>query len=136
MVSLNKIMIMGNLGGDPEMRYTPQGIPVTSFSVAVNRYYKDSSGERQSETQWFRISTWRQLAENCNQYLGKGRRVYVEGSFRSRAWQAEDGQTRYSNEINANQVIFLDRAGETGTQPNEGAFGEESLEPEDLPFES
>ena len=92
--------------------------------------------DSQSETQWFRSSTWRQLAENCNQYLGKGRRVYVEGSFRSRAWQAEDGQTRYSNEITANQVIFLDRAGETGTQPNEGAFGEESLEPEDLPFES
>ena len=74
MATLNKIMVIGNLGGDPEMRYTPQGTPVTSFSVAVNRFYTDPNGERQKETQWFRVSAWRQLAEQCNQYLARGAR--------------------------------------------------------------
>jgi len=139
MVSLNKIMVMGNLGMDPEMRYTPQGTPVTNFSVAVNRYFNDSNGERQSETEWFRVEAWRQLAEVCNQYLAKGSRAYIEGRFRSRTWQGNDGQTRYSSEIVAERVIFLDRPGGQQSSGPADTYNEESsappsLEPDDLPF--
>ena len=134
MASLNKIMVIGNLGGDPEMRYTPQGTPVTSFSVAVNRYYRDANGDRQEETQWFRVSAWRQLAELCNQYLAKGRKAYVEGSFRGRSWQGADGQTRYTNEIIADRVVFLDRAAGAGPGRGEAPFDDETVDPEELPF--
>jgi len=137
LVSLNKIMVIGNLGGDPEMRYTPQGTPVTNFSVAVNRYFNDSNGERQEETQWFRVEAWRQLAELSNQYLAKGRRAYIEGRFRSRTWQGNDGQPRHSSEIVAERIIFLDRAGEQpsfGPTNNEDFSPPPSLEPDDLPF--
>ena len=133
MATLNKIMVIGNLGGDPEMRYTPQGTPVTSFSVAVNRVYTDFNGERQEETQWFRVSAWRQLAEQCNQYLAKGRKAYVEGRFRGRTWQGADGQPRFSSEIIADRVIFLDRAG-TGPARGEAPFDDETVDPEELPF--
>ena len=136
MVSLNKIMIIGNLGGDPEMRYTAQGVPVTSFSVAVNWFRNDPSGERQKETEWFRVVTWRQLAEQCNQYLAKGRKAYIEGRFQSRTWQGNDGQTRTSNEIVADRVLFLDRpagqeAPDGGAEFEPGAVPED---PDDLPF--
>ena len=136
MVSLNKIMIIGNLGGDPEMRYTAQGVPVTNFSVAVNYRYNNASGERQEETQWFRVEAWRQLAELCNQYLIKGRRAYVEGRFRSREWQGNDGQTRTSNEIIADRVLFLDRAGGQDGPESGGDFvpGAAPEDPDDLPF--
>ena len=134
MATLNKIMVIGNLGGDPEMRYTPQGTPVTSFSVAVNRFYTDPNGERQKETQWFRVSAWRQLAEQCNQYLAKGRKAYVEGSFRGRSWQGADGQTRYTNEIIADRVVFLDRPGEAGPERGEAPFDDEIVDPDKLPF--
>ena len=133
MATLNKIMVIGNLGGDPEMRYTPQGTPVTSFSVAVNRYYNDASGERQEETQWFRVSAWRQLAEQCNQYLAKGRKAYVEGRFRGRSWQGADGQTRFSSEIIADRVLFLDRPG-MGSARGEAPFDDETVDPDELPF--
>lgn len=133
MATLNKIMIIGNLGGDPEMRYTPQGTPVTNFSVAVNRYYNDANGERQEETQWFRVSAWRQLAEQCNQYLAKGRKAYVEGRFRGRTWQGADGLPHFSSEIIADRVLFLDRAG-TGPSRGEAPFDDETMDPDELPF--
>ena len=137
MVSLNKIMVIGNLGADPEMRYTPQGIPVATFNVAVNRFYNDASGERQKETEWFRIVTWRQLAEQCNQYLTKGRRAYVEGRFQSRSWQGADGQTRTTNEIVADRVLFLDRPGASeapGAEPESDPEPADPDNPDDLPF--
>jgi single-strand DNA-binding protein len=118
MVSLNKIMVIGNLGGDPEMRYTPNGNPVTSFSLATNRRYTSSDGERHEETEWFRIITWSGLAERCNQYLTKGQRAYVEGRFTSRTYKGSDGQERTSNEINANNVLFLSQP--VGTDSNAG----------------
>ena len=133
MATLNKIMVIGNLGGDPEMRYTPQGTPVTSFSVAVNRYYNDASGERQEETQWFRVVAWRQLAEQCNQYLAKGRKTYVEGRFRGRSWQGADGQTRHTSEIIADRVLFLDRSG-AGPARGEAPFDDQTVDPDELPF--
>ena len=134
MVSLNRITVIGNLGSDPEMRYTSQGVPVTNFRIAVNYRRTDASGERQEETEWFRVEAWRQLAELCNQYLTKGRRAYVEGRFRSREWQGNDGQTRTSNEIVADRVLFLDRPGGAepgGEMPDADA---NTTDPDDLPF--
>lgn len=134
MVSLNKIMVIGNLGGDPEMRYTPQGVPVATFSLAVNRFYNDPSGERQKATEWFRIVTWRQLAEQCNQYLAKGRRAYVEGRFQSRTWQGADGQPRTTQEIVADRVLFLDRPVGVEAPAEEATPAPAPSEPDDLPF--
>ncbi|MBN18431.1 MAG: single-stranded DNA-binding protein [Chloroflexi bacterium] len=112
MAGLNKIMVIGNLGSDPEMRYTPNGAPVTSFSVATNRSYTTSQGERRDETEWFRIVAWNQLAETCNQFLKKGSSVYAEGRLRTDSWTSKDGEPRFTNEIIANQVVFLDKRGD------------------------
>ena len=123
----NKIMVIGNLGNDPEMRYTANGNPVTSFNIATNRSYTGSDGERVTETEWFRVSAWRQLAELCNQFLAKGRLAYVEGRLRSNKWESPaDGQTRCSHEITADKVLFLDRtpsaeSASNMTSPEEGA---------------
>jgi single-strand DNA-binding protein len=117
MASLNKIMLIGNVGTDPEMRYTPNGNPVTSFRMAVSRRYT-ASGERREETEWFTVEAWNQLAEQVNQYLMKGRRAYVEGRFRSRSFVGNDGQTRFVNEVVANRVLFLDRRSDM----EEGSF--------------
>ena len=132
---LNKVMVMGNLGADPEMRFTADGTPITNFRIAVNRMVGGMNGERRQETDWFTVVAWRKLAETCNQYLTKGKRVYVEGRLQIRSWQAQDGQTRYQTEIVANDVIFLDRA----TSPLPGGAQEDSIElgeiePEELPF--
>ena len=132
---LNKIMVIGNLGRDPEMRFTADGTPVTSFSVAVNRIAGGADGERREETDWFRVTAWRKLAETCNQYLAKGKRVYIEGRLQTRQWQGQDGQTRYSTDIIANDVIFLDRA--TTALPGSGQdehLDQTDVEPDDLPF--
>jgi single-strand DNA-binding protein len=135
MVSVNRIIIIGNLGSEPEMRFTPNGRPVTSFSVATNRRYTTSEGERREETEWFTVVTWGRLAEQCNQYLTKGRLVYVEGRLRTHTWEGQDGQKRYRNEIVADRVSFLDRQAVAplhGEKPSEGGIDE--LEPEDIPF--
>ncbi len=134
-------MVIGNVGSDPEMRFTPAGKPVTSFPLATNRFFTTSDGERKRETEWFDIVTWDRQAESCNQFLTKGQRVFVEGRLRTRSWDGQDGQKRFRVEINANRVIFLDRRGEGGS----GEFPEsDSLEsegegatvgPEELPFE-
>ena len=129
MASLNKIMLIGNVGSDPEMRYTPNGKAVTSFRMATNRRYTTSSGESKEETEWFRVNVWGRQAESCNQFLSKGKRVYVEGRLRSQNWEGQDGQMRTSLEVSANRVIFLDKAAPVPL-PEEGA-----LEPEDLPFD-
>jgi single-strand DNA-binding protein len=136
MVSLTKIMLIGNLGTDPEMRFTPSGTPVTSFNVATNRVYTTSDGERKQETEWFRVTAWRKQAESCNQFLTKGKLVYVEGSLRTRTWEDRDGQRRTTLEVNADRVLFLDRQA-VAPLPGEEApaeAGEEGVEPEDLPF--
>ena len=105
---LNKVMIIGNLGRDPEMRYTPSGRPVTSFSVATSRKWNTSDGERRTETEWFSIVAWGNLAEICNQYLSKGQRVYVEGRLQTRRWEDTDGNKHTSTEVVANEMILLD----------------------------
>ena len=129
MASLNKIMLIGNVGSDPEMRYTPNGKAVTSFRMATNYRYAGSDGERREETEWFRVSVWGRQAESCNQFLSKGKRIYVEGRLRSRSWEGQDGQMRTSLEVSANRVIFLDRVA-PASLPEEG-----ELEPQDLPFD-
>lgn len=138
MAGLNKMLVIGNLGSDPEMRYTPNGNPVTSFSLATNRTYTASDGERREETEWFRIVAWNQLAERCNQYLTKGGRVYVEGRLKSSTWTGQDGQSRSRNEIIANVVLFLDSSGgrpgsEEGVTPR-GQSEEPVGDAEDLPW--
>jgi single-strand DNA-binding protein len=135
MAWLNKVMIIGNVGTDPEMRFTPNGTPLTSFRLATNRMFTTSDGERRKETEWFDIITRDRQAESCNQFLSKGQRVYVEGRLRTRSWEGQDGRTHFRVEIHANRVIFLDRK---PTAPELGAEGQaaiiEELEPEDLPF--
>ena len=108
-MSLNKAMIIGNLGRDPEMRYTPSGQAVTQFTVAVNRNYKDHDGNWQEETEWFRVVAWGPLAERTAEYLRKGRKVYVEGRLQTRQWEGQDGQKRTSLDLTADNVISLER---------------------------
>jgi len=133
MAGLNKIMIIGNVGTDPEMRFTPNGKPVTSFSLATSRTFASPEGERRQETEWFNVVTWNRLAETCNQFLTKGRRAYVEGRLHTRTWEGQDGQKRTRVEVIANTVLFLDRSG--ATAPTEEAVeGTEPVETDELPF--
>jgi single-strand DNA-binding protein len=139
---LNKCMVIGNLGADPEMRYTANGSAVTTFRVAVNESWTDRDGQRQEHTEWFRIVTWNRLAETCAQYLTKGRQVYVEGRLRTRQWEDQQGQTRYMTELIADNVRFL--GGGQGGQGSGGAAfapgmavgpdSEGDIDPDDLPF--
>jgi single-strand DNA-binding protein len=115
---LNKVMIIGNLGKDPEMKFTPSGKPVTTFSVAVGRMYKTPEGESREETEWFRVVAWNQLAEICNQYLHKGNKVYVEGRLQTRTWKDNSGQDRYMTEVIANDMQMLDTR-QAGQGPSE-----------------
>jgi single-strand DNA-binding protein len=136
MPSLNKVTVIGNVGNEPEMRFTPNGKPVTSFSVATNWVYTSPEGERKQETEWFNVVAWNRLAEQCNQFLAKGKLVYVEGRLHTRSWEGQDGQQHTRMEVIANRVIFLDRKG-SGTMGEEkvdeaGPVGD--MEPEDLPF--
>jgi single-strand DNA-binding protein len=149
-MSLNKAMIIGNLGRDPEMRYTPSGQAVTQFTVAVNRNFKGQNGEWQEETEWFRVVCWGPLAERTAEYLRKGRKVYVEGRLQTRQWEGQDGQKRYTTELIAQTVTALDRrpddAGDPGpagraerpTAANRPEVGEgaplEEPDLDDLPF--
>jgi single-strand DNA-binding protein len=123
-MSLNKAMIIGNLGRDPEMRYTPSGQAVTQFTVAVNRNYKDQNGDWQEETEWFRVVAWGPLAERTAEYLRKGRKVYVEGRLQTRQWEDQSGQKRYTTELIASTVTALDPRprddGDPGFQPRSG----------------
>ena len=104
---LNKVMIIGHLGREPEMRYTPSGRPVTTFSVAVSRSWNTVDGERHSETEWFNIVAWGNLAEICKQYLHKGQQVYIEGRLQTRHWEDKEGQKRTSVEVVANEMMML-----------------------------
>lgn len=134
MASLNKIMVIGNLGTDPEMRFTPSGSQVTSFRLAATRNYTTSEGERKQETEWFTVTTWGKQAETCNQFLAKGRRAYVEGRLRTSSWEGQDGQKRFKTEIVADRVIFLDRPGAAPLPDETEELGTEDIQAEDLPF--
>lgn len=109
-MSFNKIIVVGNLGRDPEMRYTPQGTPVCTFSLASNERRKTSAGEQQDITTWFRVKVWGKQAETVSRYLSKGRSVYVEGRLHVEDWTDRDGKPRYTLEVNASDVHFIDGA--------------------------
>ena len=133
---LNKVLIIGNLGADPEMRYTADGTAMTNFRMASSRSWTGADGEKKEETEWFSIVCWRKLAELCSQYLQKGRRVYVEGRLKTRSWQGDDGVRKYRTEVIGDSVIFLDggsgeRSERPAAAPEEGGWDV----PEEIPFE-
>jgi single-strand DNA-binding protein len=154
------ITIIGNLGSDPEMRYTQSGVAFTSFSVAVNDFRRGKDGQDEEHTDWFRVTCWRGLAEIANNYLQRGSQVFVEGRFRTSEWTGNDGQTRMSLEVDANNLQLLARSredgpggggggggapaarpdggggggGDGGPPPEPAGGGGESVDPDDLPF--
>ena len=119
MASVNKAIIVGNLGRDPEMRYTQSNTPVATFSVATTDQWTDKNGERQERTEWHRVVAWARLAEICGQYLQKGKQVYIEGRLQTREWEDQNGQKRYTTEIVAREMQMLGRAGGEASQRNE-----------------
>lgn len=146
-MSFNKITLVGNLGRDPELRYTPQGTPVCSFTMATNERRKDKGGEFQDQTTWFRVTLWGRQAETASQYLTKGRPVYIEGRLRLEEWTDRDGKQRYTLEVHATDMQFIGGRGEEGTgggggrpEPPRGAgggggeAGTPDIEDDDIPF--
>jgi len=129
MGSVNKVILVGNLGADPELKYTPSNRPLCNLSVATNEVFKDKSGQRQERTEWHRVTVWGEQAESCSKYLAKGRSVYVEGRLQTRSWDDKtDGKKRYSTDIVAERVVFLGGGGgaEGGARRGGGrAWGEE-----------
>ena len=147
MSNLNKVMLIGRLTKDPEMRYTPSGQPVTSFSIATNRYGKGTDGDRREFTDYHNIVAWnigsRTLAELVAQYTRKGSLVYVEGRLQTRSWEGQDGQKRRTTEVVANDVQFLDSRGggtagsgaeEMPPPPDDPGGGVRDVDPDDIPF--
>lgn len=138
---LNKVMIIGNVGRDPEMRYTPAGKAVTSFSVAVGRRWTTPENEVRDETEWFNVVAWDRLAETCNQLITKGRKVYIEGRMQTRSWDdRETGQKKYRSEVVASTMLLLDSRpgaggpGGAGGRDMDPGFPSDDMEPDDIPF--
>ena len=123
---LNKVMIIGHLGRDPEMRYTPSGRPVTTFSVATNRSWQSADGERHEETEWFNVVAWGSLAEFCNQNLIRGQQIYIEGRLQTRKWDDAEGKKHFATEVVAREVIML------GERKDVDSLPVEHLETEDM----
>ena len=136
MAGLNKVILIGNLGKDPELRFTPDGTPVANFSIATSEHWKDKkTGKKREKTEWHRIVAWRRLAEICDDYLTKGRQVSIVGKLQTRSWE-KDGITRYTTEIVADDVQFLGknpRTNEADTPPAPVEAPPETPE-EDIPF--
>jgi len=126
---MNKIMLIGRLGKDPELNVTPDGTPVAKFSLAVNRYTKSSSGERKEETDWFNITAWRQLAETCEKYLHKGSKVYVEGRLTQRKYTDRDGVQRTSIDVTISEMEMLDPKPTSGSSEGYSAGSSDSGDP-------
>lgn len=112
--SINKVILIGNLGQDPELRYTPSGTAVCNMRIATNESYKDSNGEWVDKTEWHSVVAWARLAEICGQYLKKGSQVYFEGSLQTRSWEDRDGNTRYTTEVKAREMMMLSGRDESG----------------------
>lgn len=137
--SLNKVQLIGNLGKDPELKYTPSGVAVATFSIATSESWKDADGNQQEKTEWHNIVAWRKLAEICGEYLKKGKKVYLEGKLQTRNYE-KDGVKRYVTEIVADQLIMLDggggaaRGGSSGSSASEPAPMSDVPKDDDLPF--
>ena len=154
MGSVNKVILVGNLGADPELKYTPSNRPVCNLSVATNEVWKDKAGQKQERVEWHRVNVWGDQAEHCSKYLAKGRMVYIEGRIQTRKWQDKEGKDRYSTEVVADRVVFLggqgpgaEGSGGGGGGSKKRGWGEESQTPaaaaapsgpppgdEDIPF--
>ena len=153
MAGVNKVIIVGNLGRDPEIKYTQSNVPVANFSVATSESWKDkATGEWQEKTEWHRIVAWRHLAERAEKYLRKGKQVYIEGKLETRKWQGQDGQDKYTTEIIAREIQLLGRRDEEGggggggygagpgssgnfnPPPMDGGSGGAAADDDDLPF--
>jgi single-strand DNA-binding protein len=119
-MSVNKVILVGRLGQNPEVRYTPSGAAVANFSVATNESWSDKSGQKQERTEWHKVVVWGKLAELCSQYLAKGRQVYLEGRLQTRQWQDKDGQTKYTTEVQAQTVQFLGGQAGAGRDAGQG----------------
>ncbi|MBD66452.1 MAG: single-stranded DNA-binding protein [Halobacteriovoraceae bacterium] len=118
-MSVNKVILLGRLGQDPELKYTPSGAAVCNFSLATSESWNDkNSGQKQERTEWHRVVVWGKLAELCNQYLSKGRQAFVEGRLQTRSWEDKSGQKRYTTEINATTVQFIGGQANTSTNTN------------------
>ena len=128
------VVVVGNVGRDPEMRYTPNGTAVTNFTVAVNRRWKNQDGEQQEKTTWFRVTAWGKLAEVCNEHLSKGRLVLVEGEVEASAWMGQDGEPRATLELRAQNVRFLGGKGATSGEAQAEEHASAPTPEEDLPF--
>jgi single-strand DNA-binding protein len=137
---LNKVMLIGHLGGDPELKYTPGGAAVATFNIATNEVYKDKDGNQQEKTDWHRIVAWNKLAETAAEYLKKGQQVYVEGRLQTRSWNDKDGNKRYTTEVVAGTFQFLGRKGDGGggapdiPPPSDDLAPPPAPDKEDLPF--
>jgi single-strand DNA-binding protein len=137
MAGINKVNIVGNLGRDPEMRYLPSGSAVTNFSVAVSRRWKSRDGEDREETEWFNINCFDRLAEIANEYLAKGRQVYVEGRLRTRSWEDQQtGEKKYRTEVVATDLQMLGQRGDAAGGEQRGGMGDvaENTEFDNMPF--
>ena len=142
-MSFNKIILIGNLGRDPELRYTPQGTPVCAFTMATNERRRDKAGEYQDSTTWFRVTLWGRQAETASQYLTKGRPVYIEGRLRVEDWTDRDGRARYTLEVHATDMQFIGGGGR-GEETTSAPRGESAPSPnspsqpeigdDDIPF--
>ena len=141
-MSFNKAQVLGRLGRDPELRYTQSGKPVANLNVATNRWWKNADGQTQEETEWHRVVAWGRTAETCQKYLSKGRQVFVEGRLQTRKWEDREGVTKYTTEIVAETVKFVDGAADgNGGGSGRGEPGgaevagfDRSFEDEDIPF--
>src|SRR5450432_2506866 len=139
-MSFNKITLVGNLGRDPELRYTPQGTPVCSFTLATNEKRKDKTGEMQDQTTWFKITLWNRQAETAAQYLTKGKPVYIEGRLRVEEWTDRDGKPRHTLEVNATDMQFIGGGQRSEEAPSERALSSEpaqahaEVSDDDVPF--
>lgn len=140
MASLNKVMLIGNLGKDPEVRYTPAGVAVASFNLATSERFKGKSGEWEERTEWHRVTLWSKLAEIAGEYLSKGKTVYIEGRLQTRKWQDNSGNERYTTEIVGEKMQMLSpkgerRGGDMTSEPvNGGGFEEPPFQDDDIPF--
>jgi single-strand DNA-binding protein len=130
---LNKVMIIGHLGRDPEMRYTPSGKPVTTFTVATSRSWNSTDGERHTETEWFNVVAWGNLAEICKQYLTKGQQVYVEGRLQTRRWEDNDGVKHTSVEIVSSEMMMLGDRRDAANSTSDTNLSDDAIEDE-YPF--
>ncbi len=130
---LNKVLLIGRLGANPEIRYTPDGNPVATFTVATNESYTNKSGEKINQTEWHRVVVFGKLAEIVGEYYSKGKKVYVEGKLRTRQWEDRNGNKRWTTEIVANNLFILDSKGEDFT-PEETTIEDTPINDDDIPF--